>query len=222
MPSHVLAKTLGRRHPILLHYPCSRFSAGFHRSMAATVVRFEPGNTLRKIEDCDPKIQSQSSPKIEDCDRFRSPRFLKIEDCDEDCDQDCDEDCDEDCESDFVVVLNRSPRFRTAINRSPRWQIEDYDPGLRYDRSPRKIFPDYTTVCEILTPDRDRERVREWLLPSHSRFLNPESGVTIITALTLRISHSRFSLPILKVTPETTPETAPDPEFSGSGVRNRD
>ena len=38
------------------------------------------GNTLRKIEDCDPKIQSQSSPKIEDCDRFRSPR-LKIEDC---------------------------------------------------------------------------------------------------------------------------------------------
>ena len=38
------------------------------------------GNTLRKIEDCDPKIQSQSSQKIEDCDRFRSPR-LKIEDC---------------------------------------------------------------------------------------------------------------------------------------------
>ena len=75
-------------------------------------------------------------------------------------------------------------------------------------------------MCEILTPDR--ERVREWLLPSHSRFLNPESGVTIITALTLRISHSRFSLPILKVTPETAPETAPDPEFSGSGVRNRD
>ena len=37
------------------------------------------GNTLRKIEDCDPKIQSQSSQKIEDCDRFRSPR-LKIED----------------------------------------------------------------------------------------------------------------------------------------------
>ena len=77
-------------------------------------------------------------------------------------------------------------------------------------------------VCEILTPDRDRERVREWLLPSHSRFLNPESGETIITALTLRISHSRFSLPILKVTPETGPETGPDPEFSGSGVRNRD
>ena len=74
-------------------------------------------------------------------------------------------------------------------------------------------------MCEILTPDRDRERVREWLLPSHSRFLNPESGVTIITALTLRISHSRFSLPILKVTPETAPEPAPDPEFSGSGVR---
>ena len=104
-------------------------------------------------------------------------------------------------------------------------------------------------MCKILTPDRDRERVREWLLPSHSRFLNPESGVTIITALTLRISHSRFSLPILKVTskttpetapseksgltyqifkptpdflkvtPETAPETAPDPEFSGSGVR---
>ena len=40
----------------------------------------QPGNTLRKIEDCDPKIQSQSSQKIEDCDRFRSPR-LKIEDC---------------------------------------------------------------------------------------------------------------------------------------------
>ena len=37
------------------------------------------GNTLRKIEDCDPKIQSQSSQKIEDYDRFRSPR-LKIED----------------------------------------------------------------------------------------------------------------------------------------------
>ena len=67
-------------------------------------------------------------------------------------------------------------------------------------------------MCEILTPDRDRERVREWLLPSHSRFLNPESGETIITALTLRISHSRFSLPILKVTPETAPETAPDPD----------
>ena len=37
------------------------------------------------------------------------------------------------------------------------------------------------TVCEILCPDRDRERVREWLLPSHSRFLTPESGFTIIT-----------------------------------------
>ena len=75
---------------------------------------------------------------------FRSPRFLKIEDYDEDCDQDCDQDYDEDYENDFVVVLNRSPQFRTKINRSPRWQIEDYDPGLRYDRSPRKIFPECT------------------------------------------------------------------------------
>ena len=37
------------------------------------------GNTLRKIEDYDPKIRSLSSKKIEDYDRFRSPR-LKIED----------------------------------------------------------------------------------------------------------------------------------------------
>ena len=74
-------------------------------------------------------------------------------------------------------------------------------------------------VCEILTPDRDRERVREWLLPSHSRFLTPESGFTIITIVWWKF---HLNPDFLKATPETTPETAPDPEFSGSGVRNRD
>ena len=58
-------------------------------------------------------------------------------------DEDNNEDNDEDNENDFVVVLNRSPRFRTTTNRFPRWQIEDNDPGQRNDRCPRKIFPDY-------------------------------------------------------------------------------
>ena len=39
----------------------------------------QTGNTLRKIEDNDPKIRSLSSKKIEDYDSFRSPR-LKIKD----------------------------------------------------------------------------------------------------------------------------------------------
>lgn len=69
---------------------------------------------------------------------------MKIEGNDEDNDEDYDQDNDEDNENDFVVVLNRSPRFRTTTNRSPRWQIEDYDPGQRNDRSPRKIFPAHT------------------------------------------------------------------------------
>ena len=69
-------------------------------------VHLNPGNTLRKIEDYDPKIQSLSSKKIEDYDRFRSPR-LKIEDYENE----------------------RSPRFfsRTTIefwDRSPRFFLK--------------------------------------------------------------------------------------------------
>ena len=51
-----------------------------------------------------------------------------------------------------------SPRFRTTTNRSPRWQIEDYDPGLRNDRSPRKIFPAHVLVRCTQNTDTDRHK----------------------------------------------------------------
>ena len=84
--------------------------------------------------------------------RTTKKRFDRLpQDYDEDYDEDYDQDNDEDYENDFVVVLNRSPRFRTTTNRSPRWQIEDYDPGLRNDRSPRKIFPAQEEFDTIVT-----------------------------------------------------------------------
>ena len=110
----------------------------------------------------------------------------------------------------------------------------------------------HQSVCDKLTPDRDQEPFREWLLQSHSRFLTPESGFTCSSSS----SSSLVSLPIFWKSlptrlpipnfPESgmkiwidfsnfqthsriseshswnSPETAPDPELSGSGVRNWD
>ena len=95
---------------------------------------------------------------------------------------------------------------------------------LRQNIDNQGIPYEFATVCEILTPDRDREPFREWLLQSHSQFLNPVSGFTIITAMAIKSGYKFLTPDFLKITPETAPEMAPemapDPEFHKIGNEN--